>query len=57
MAYKVNKEQCVGCGTCIQECPVGVIAIDDDGLARITDDECIECGACKDVCPCEAISL
>ena len=57
MAYKVNKENCVGCSTCVCECPVGAIAIDNDGLAKIVADECIECGNCKSVCPSEAIDL
>ncbi|MBP3331074.1 MAG: 4Fe-4S binding protein [Tidjanibacter sp.] len=55
MAYKINPDLCVGCGTCIGECPVEAIS---EGVAYVIDaDKCIECGACADVCPSEAIAL
>ena len=53
MAYKVT-EQCVNCGACAGECPVG--AISDAGSARKIDaDKCISCGACAGTCPTSAI--
>jgi len=50
----VSEEMCVGCGVCVDECPVGAIAL-DDGAARIEDMLCIRCGRCHDVCPQEAV--
>ncbi len=50
----VNREMCTGCGTCVEECPVGAISLEDEG-ATIDDDECIRCGKCHDVCPEEAV--
>ena len=54
MAYKINNEECLGCGACVDQCPVGAISIGDDGKAVIDPDICIECGACAGVCPVEA---
>ncbi len=55
MAYKINPDSCVSCGTCASECPQE--AIIEGTPYTINPDLCIECGACADVCPCEAISL
>ena len=51
----VNQEMCTGCGTCVEECPVDAIALDEQDLARIDEQECIRCGTCHDVCPEEAV--
>ena len=56
MAAKVNKEDCTGCGTCVDTCPVEAIKLKDD-IAIIDEDECTECGACVDECPTDAITL
>ncbi|NLG13905.1 MAG: 4Fe-4S binding protein [Lentisphaerae bacterium] len=56
MAAVVDKEKCVGCGACVDECPVEAIKIDDD-KAVINEDDCVSCGACVDACPCEAIEV
>lgn len=55
MAYKINKDKCLGCGACVEECPVGACAIsDEDGKSGIDPELCVECGACAGVCPVEA---
>jgi ferredoxin len=50
----VNEEMCVGCGVCVEECPVGAMSISEE-KARIDDDKCVRCGKCHDVCPEEAV--
>jgi len=51
----VNEDMCVGCGVCVDDCPVGAITLKDDQKAIINEDECIRCGRCHDVCPQEAV--
>ena len=52
MAY-VIRDDCIACGTCIDECPVG--AISEGDKYSIDPEACTECGTCADVCPSEAI--
>lgn len=54
MAYVIGND-CIACGTCIDECPVG--AISEGDIYSIDADACTECGTCADVCPSGAISL
>ena len=50
----IRTEDCVGCGVCVQECPVGAISM--NGQAAVIDDKtCIRCGKCHDQCPQEAV--
>jgi len=48
-------DACVGCGTCIDACPVGAIAL-VDGRAVIGA-ACKGCGRCAALCPTGAITL
>jgi ferredoxin len=48
-------EGCVGCGTCVEVCPVRAISV-EDGRARIGE-ACKGCGRCAAACPSEAITL
>lgn len=52
MAYVISDE-CIACGACAGECPVGAIS-EGDGKFEINADECLDCGACASVCPVEA---
>lgn len=51
---KINKEICIGCGTCVENCPVCAISM-VDGKAEINEDICVHCGTCAGVCPVNAI--
>ncbi|MDD5551946.1 MAG: 4Fe-4S binding protein [Candidatus Pacebacteria bacterium] len=52
---KINKDQCVGCGACITECPNQAIEIKEDGKAEINQEKCQKCGKCIEVCSVGAI--
>lgn len=52
MAYKIN-DDCISCGACEAECPVGAISQGDSKYV-IDPEKCIECGACAGVCPVSA---
>ena len=52
MAYVIT-DNCVACGSCIGECPVG--AISEGDIYKIDPDTCIDCGTCAENCPSEAI--
>ena len=52
MAYVIN-DDCIACGTCLDECPVD--AIYEGDIYRIDAEACTDCGTCADVCPTDAI--
>ena len=54
MAYKIS-EECIKCGACEGECPVGAIS-EGKKIYEISASTCIDCGACADNCPVNAIS-
>ena len=62
MAKKINKEQCIGCSTCVEACPFGAISYfnklgGDDYWAYIDPEKCVECDVCERLCPIGIISL
>ena len=54
MAYKISDE-CISCGACEGECPVGSISQGDEHYV-IDPEKCVECGACAATCPVSAPS-
>ena len=52
---EINKDECTGCGACVDVCPFGALSLVDN-IAEV-DDKCTACGACLDVCPVNALSL
>ena len=52
MAYVIN-DDCIACGTCIDECPTS--SISEGEKYSINPETCIECGDCAEVCPTESI--
>lgn len=50
----IKKDDCIGCGICVRECPADAIEINKK-KAEIIDSKCIRCGVCHDVCPQSAV--
>lgn len=53
---KVNREKCIGCGLCREDCAIRNIDI-TDSKARILSQNCVMCGHCVAICPKGAISM
>lgn len=60
---RVDPETCYAwkgilCRTCIDECPLGAAAIEQDGLLqpRVADG-CVGCGVCEHVCPAPEVAI
>jgi len=54
---RVNQELCTGCQTCVDQCPVSALAMDDDGFPEVNPEICIACFCCQEMCPEMAIVL
>lgn len=52
----IDHDKCVGCGTCVKDCPLHVIEL-KDGKAVMNAEKCMECGHCEAICPMAAVSL
>ncbi|MFA5479234.1 MAG: 4Fe-4S binding protein [Candidatus Muiribacteriota bacterium] len=54
---KIDSSACVGCGACVDACPVDVFKMESDKAVVANADACVECGACVDACPVSCITL
>ena len=53
----VDEEKCVGCGECVDVCPVEVFEMVDEKSKPVDVDECLGCESCVEVCEEDAITV
>ncbi len=57
MSIKVNKELCIGCGTCEALCPA-VFKMNAEGKAEVISEEDLPCAKnAAESCPVQAIEV
>ncbi len=54
MSHTITDE-CVACGTCLEECPEE--AITEGDVYVIDSAKCSDCGNCVEVCPTDAVEV
>ena len=56
MIARIDQEACIGCGTCVERCPLDTLRLDEKGKAIIAyPDDCMTCYVCERLCPAKAI--
>ncbi len=56
MPARVIKNLCIGCGACVNMCPLSAISVRAK-VARVDDNRCDECEECIFACPNGAITI
>jgi uncharacterized protein (DUF362 family)/NAD-dependent dihydropyrimidine dehydrogenase PreA subunit len=56
MRPEADPELCTGCGTCVEQCPVSALSLNDH-IPQVDADTCITCFCCQEICPEKAITL
>lgn len=57
MVPKVKQDDCIACGTCIENCPENAISRVKNNKALVNEELCIGCGECVAFCPVSAIPI
>ena len=58
--FTVNREKCIHCGMCANDCGTGIIEFDKNGYPLIKSENepyCMKCQHCLAICPAGAISI
>ncbi|WP_101774069.1 4Fe-4S dicluster domain-containing protein [Peptostreptococcus faecalis] len=50
-------KNCVACGSCVKECPLGAISIYKGMYADVDKEKCVGCGKCSTICPAGVITI
>ncbi len=54
---KIDDDKCIGCGECVEVCPVEVYEIQDEKAVAVSPEECAGCESCVEVCDQDAITI
>lgn len=55
MVARIDQDQCVLCGACVDVCPTQAITMNDQ--VTVDAEKCTGCGLCVEECPSNAIEL
>jgi len=53
----IDKEKCIGCMQCVENCPDACIKLNPGRKAEANLDHCKGCGICETLCPVKAINM
>jgi len=53
---EVDQETCIGCGDCVDRCPMDALEMEGETV-KVIEEYCIGCGNCISACPSESLSL
>ena len=53
----VDNDKCIGCGECVDICPVEVYELQDEKSVPANAEECVGCESCIEVCEQDAITV
>jgi NADH:ubiquinone oxidoreductase subunit F (NADH-binding)/(2Fe-2S) ferredoxin/NAD-dependent dihydropyrimidine dehydrogenase PreA subunit len=56
LEYRVIKEKCTGCQSCVRVCPTGAIAGPRSEPHNLDPTKCIKCRSCYEICRFDAIA-
>ncbi len=54
---KMNPELCIGCGTCVDNCPNRVFQLVNGKSQAVNSKDCMACYLCETVCPKSGIKI
>lgn len=54
---EINRETCIGCNICVEVCPMGILALDEENKAYMKYNECWYCLPCEVDCPVDAVQV
>ena len=55
MIQLIRTEQCIGCGQCVQICPLDVLRLHEGAAVIAYPDDCMTCYLCEHTCPAGAV--
>ena len=54
----IRQEACIGCGQCVDRCPLDTLRLNEAGKAVAAyPEDCMTCYICERICPVGAISV
>lgn len=55
MIKMIDRDTCIGCGSCVESCPLDTLRMQEGKAVIAYPDDCHSCYLCEMVCPVGAI--